>query len=258
MSKTYEIRNLKDGIADVIHICVKCGAEITSKAKINKKGTLATYVKDNRFDSSHHLSLNWDVSVNDKPENCVILTGRNPLSRSSKPQPSNTICKSCYNKLMIEEDKKRPALIEEAKKIIAERKEYRLKIINQNIEDFDDIVSEILNKVILTLDEIYFNFHLKNGKDVSIKDITAVKFVKGWVNIETEKGDYHFYNESYETNYRYEDFNKKKPSIFRKAGKKGSYIKLTEEETKKYSKHTCEDVKKAEPHYYEDSQGIYL
>ena len=200
MSKTYEIRNLKDGIADVIHICVKCGAEITSKAKINKKGTLATYVKDNRFDSSHHLSLNWDLSVNDKPENCVILTGRNPLSRSSKPQPSNTICKSCYNKLMTEEDKKRPALIEEAKKIIAERKEYRLKIINQNIEDFDNAVDSILNKKELTLDDIYFKVFRKNGKTLIVDNITSVKFIKGWINLETKTGkDFHFYNEIYET-----------------------------------------------------------
>jgi len=248
--KKREKINIKDGRCDIIDYCTNCGDKIISKALLSSKGNISKYLEKNFKNPPLEFRI-----VN----TCDFTSLRNTRDKGIIVVKSNKrVCFNCFSKITTEVNNtladKEKELLELRNKIKEDRDVY----IKENIEFFDDIVSEILNKVILTLNEIYFNFHLKNGKDVSIKDITAVKFVKGWVNIETEKGDYHFYNESYETNYRYEDFNKKKPSIFRKAGKKGSYIRLTEEETKKYSKHTCEDVKKAEPHYYEDSQGIYL
>ena len=247
MTKNYEVRNLKDGIADVVHICVKCGSEIISKAKINKTGALSKYIENNRKDSSHHLFLNSANTDIKKPENMVILVSNKPFSSTNTIDKKDTICKACYDKMMVEEEKKRPALLEQAKKVIKDREEYKLATISKRIKWFDDTVDSILNKKEPTLDDVYFKIFRKNGETLIIDNLSSVKFIKGWLNLETKSGkDFHFYNESYETNYRIEDFKKnKKEDLTLKR-----ILKLTKEEIKEHSKFSLEDVLKAEPDYF--------
>ena len=247
MAKNYEIQNIKDGIADIIHICVNCKSVIISKAKVSKIETVSRYIEDNRRNSSHHLSLNRHNTDIKKPENMIILVDDKPFSSGSAVSKKKIICKACYDKMMIEEEKKRPALLEQANKIIKDREGYKLEKISKRIKWFDDTVDSILNKKEPTLSDIYFKIFRKNGETLIIDTITSVKFIKGWINLETKSGkDFHFYNESYETNYRIEDFNTKKKETL---GIR-EILKLTKEEIKEYSKFSLEEVLKAEPDYF--------
>lgn len=247
MAKSYEVRNIKNGIADIVYVCVRCGAEIISKAKINKLGFVSKYIEDNRKNASHHLFLNSVDPDIKNPENMVIMVDNTPFSRSFAITKKDTICKSCYDKMVIKEEEKRPALLEQAKKIIKDREVYNLEKINKRIKWFDDTIDSILNKKEPTLEDIYFNIFRKNGKTLIVNDISSVKFIKGWINLETKAGkDFHFYNESYETNYRIEDFKKKGKDLDLRR-----ILKLTKEEIKEYSKFSLEDVLKVEPNYFD-------
>ena len=235
-----EIGIIKDDIADVTFFCADCGGEIHCKGRM-KKG-------------SKTQLINGDIEGNRKYKRPNRLrVNEDPLAYDIKPVEvvfsSYDVCKDCYDKGMIEVEKQKPEMLEKAKVFRLEREKAEIKYAKEKILRLEEKVKDFLaykERREKTLDGIYFKIFRKNGDIILVEDITSVKFVKGWINLETKSGeDYHFYNESYSTNYRIDDFKKKEKPSFR------SVRFIDPDDLEKYSDLTIEYLEKLCPGVFE-------